>query len=279
MSSEVNAGILLAHTKGVLTSASLMVNGDAVEEAVELARGHPSLDVGLHLVLIQGRATLPPSQIPRLVDRQGYFGISPLPVGLRYFFTGGIKEEIEAEIRAQIERFLSFGLPLSHLNGHLHFHLHPTVFQILLMLSREYPIRAMRLTRERFWVNARFAQGHLATRTIHYLLFSLLSRYAKRKLDRAGIRYAERVYGLLQSGQMNQKYLIYLLEHLEETTSEIYFHPATGPFDLQKKLMPDYHHGEELSALTSPEVRDRMSRLGIERTGHLVPSERTMPEK
>lgn len=273
MSHEVNAGILLAHTEGLLTSASLMVNGDAVEEAIDLVRRHPSLEVGLHLVLIQGRATLSPALIPRLVDAQGSFGTSPFPLGMRYFFNRQIRPEIEAEVRAQIEKFLAFGLPLSHVNGHLHFHLHPTVLRILLKLSREYPIKSMRLTHDRFWVNVRFDRRNFASKAVHYLIFALLSRYARGRLDREGIAYADRVYGLLQTGKVDERYLLYLLDHLEDATSEIYFHPAIGGFELQRKFMPGYRHKEELSALISQTVKDRMIHRGIERTGHLALSE------
>ncbi|HET6371548.1 MAG TPA: ChbG/HpnK family deacetylase, partial [Nitrospiria bacterium] len=136
MSREVNAGILLAHTEGLLTSASLMVNGRAAPEAVDLARRHPTLAVGLHLVLVQGRSTLSPAVVPDLANAEGRFGDAPFPLGLRYFFKPGIERQIELEVRAQIEKFLSFDLPLSHVDGHLHFHLHPTVLKILLNLSK-----------------------------------------------------------------------------------------------------------------------------------------------
>ncbi|HET6371348.1 MAG TPA: ChbG/HpnK family deacetylase, partial [Nitrospiria bacterium] len=186
MSREVNSGILLAHTEGLLTSASLMVNGLAAPEAVDLAMRHPTLAVGLHVVLVQGRSTLGPAEIPDLIDAERRFGDAPFRLGLRYFFKPGIEQQIESEVRAQIEKFLAFGLPLSHVDGHLHFHLHPTVFKILLKLSKEYPIRSVRLTRDRFWMNIRFDSGKLWTKAIHYFLFALLSHYAKKGLKAHG---------------------------------------------------------------------------------------------
>lgn len=47
-STGINRGIIEAHTRGVVTSTSLMVDGKAVDEAVELARDHPGLGTGLH---------------------------------------------------------------------------------------------------------------------------------------------------------------------------------------------------------------------------------------
>ena len=86
LSPGTNFGIIKAHRDGILTNASLMVNGSAFAEAVELARATPGLSVGLHLVLVQGRATSAPSDIPDLVDGAGMFPNSAPAAGFRYFF-------------------------------------------------------------------------------------------------------------------------------------------------------------------------------------------------
>src|SRR5260370_16527970 len=62
----VNAGILDAHVRGILTSASLFANAPATEDAIRIARRSPTLGVGCHLTLVDGHPTLPPSQIPTL---------------------------------------------------------------------------------------------------------------------------------------------------------------------------------------------------------------------
>src|SRR5262245_61072184 len=109
-----------------------MVNGAAFEEAVDLARATPTLAVGLHLVLVQGKATCAPGEIAALVDREGMFRNNPVACGARYFFTPGMREPLEREVGAQIEKYLRTGLPLSHVDGHLNIHMHPTVLGILL---------------------------------------------------------------------------------------------------------------------------------------------------
>jgi predicted glycoside hydrolase/deacetylase ChbG (UPF0249 family) len=119
LSPGVNAGILIAHRDGILTDASLMVNGAARAEAVELARATPTLSVGLHLVLVQGRASAPPHAVPALVDRNGMFRNQPVLNGFRYFFTPGMRAQLEREIRAQLDTYAGTGLPLSHVDGHL----------------------------------------------------------------------------------------------------------------------------------------------------------------
>jgi hopanoid biosynthesis associated protein HpnK len=130
-SHEINRAVLEAHTRGILTSASLMVTGDAFDEAVDMARRTPSLAVGLHLVLVDGKAALPAETIPHLVDERGMFPNAPARLGFRYFFGRGARRELAAEIAAQFERFAATHLPLAHVDGHQHLHVHPAVFPLL----------------------------------------------------------------------------------------------------------------------------------------------------
>jgi len=148
---EVNVAVVRAHRDGILTSASLMVTGDAVEEAAQLARETPTLAVGLHLVLAQGRAAAPRAEIPDLVAEDGAFRREPVSTGIRYAWqclSGAGRAQLRREIEAQLAAFAATGLRLAHLDGHLNMHLHPMVLPILLELAPRYGIRAMRLLRE-----------------------------------------------------------------------------------------------------------------------------------
>ncbi|HMC44630.1 MAG TPA: ChbG/HpnK family deacetylase, partial [Caballeronia sp.] len=102
---RVNDAVERAHRNGVLTSASLMVAGDAAADAVERARRLPTLRVGLHIVLADGRASSPRSDIPQLVDDQGRFGNAMVRDGVRFFFLPGVRAQLAHEIRAQFEAF------------------------------------------------------------------------------------------------------------------------------------------------------------------------------
>lgn len=133
-SASINEAVIRAHREGVLTSASLMVNAAAFEEAVELARANPGLGVGLHLTLVCGRSTLSCTQIPGLVNQQGEFSDNTVAAGMRCFFNRSLRTQLEAEMSAQIGKFQATGLMLDHVNGHLNFHLHPVVFDVLLGL-------------------------------------------------------------------------------------------------------------------------------------------------
>ena len=117
LTTGVNRGIDIAHTRGIVTSATLLVNMPGFADAVALARRTPGLAVGLHLNLTYGRPVLPPGQVASLVDGDGFFVKDP-----RFVLERGRMEEIEAEFCAQAERFAATGLPLSHLDSHHHLH-------------------------------------------------------------------------------------------------------------------------------------------------------------
>jgi len=105
LSEAVNEGVERAHRDGLLTSASLMVGGEAVHDAVRRAKRLPHLRVGLHLVTIEGPSALPPTEIPDLVDGHGLFPSDQLKLGLRYFFLPHVREQLRKEIRAQFAAF------------------------------------------------------------------------------------------------------------------------------------------------------------------------------
>ena len=131
LSPSVNQAVVTAHRDGILTTASLMVNEPGFEEAIALAKQNPRLGVGLHLALSHGHAALLPGEIPGLVNERGEFSNRPVSTGLRYFVRRDLREELRREIKAQFEKFKATGLPLDHVNGHLHFHFHPRVFSML----------------------------------------------------------------------------------------------------------------------------------------------------
>jgi hopanoid biosynthesis associated protein HpnK len=144
----VNKGIIKAHQQGILTSTSLMISGEAATEAVQLAKANPKLAVGLHLVIGCGKSVLPSHDIPHLVNQNSEFSKDPLAAGLVYQFNRDARQELRREIRAQLQKFKQTGLPLSHVDGHLHLHLHPVVMDILCELAPEFKIRYIRLPRE-----------------------------------------------------------------------------------------------------------------------------------
>jgi len=264
LSPGVNAGIIRAHRDGILTDASLMVNGAAVDEAVELARATPTLSVGLHLVLVQGHATTPPSAIPKLVDAAGMFRTNPVAVGFRYFFTPGIQAELEREICAQLEKYLRTGVPLSHVDGHLNIHMHPTVLGILLRVAERYGIRALRLPREPLDVSLRLDGRERMRKLAESLTFRRLTAFAAPRLAARGIRHPDQMFGLHQSGHVTEPYLLGVIESLAPGVTELYSHASCVDAEARRWRPADYECEGELAALTSPRVRTVLRERQIE---------------
>ena len=268
LSEQVNAAILHAHWHGILTNASLMVSARAWRGAVELARATPSLQVGLHLTLVQGRAVLDHRHIPQLTDRDGHFLHNPIRAGLRYFFSSRVRSQIRDECRAQIERFLATGLPLAHIDGHVNIHLHPIVLNSLLELAEEYGIRAMRLTREDLACSLALDPRAALRKRLESGVFTRLARYAEHKLAATGIVWPDALFGLHQTGRVDEPYLLKLLPRLQADVTELYCHPAFLPCPEVQRWTPDYRRDAELAALTSQAVRRVLEDQHIELIGY-----------
>src|SRR5712692_7682405 len=101
----INEAVEAAHQGSILSTASMMVGAPAAADAIERAKRLPGLRVGLHLVLIDGPAVLPPADIPGLVGPEGRFDDRQVRAGLRYFFVPGVRRQLAAEIRAQFAAF------------------------------------------------------------------------------------------------------------------------------------------------------------------------------
>jgi hopanoid biosynthesis associated protein HpnK len=251
-SPSINEAVIRAHREGILTTASLMVNELGCDEAVKLAKENLKLGVGLHLTLLCGKSALPPEKIPGLVNARGDFSESPVGVGIKYFFKRSLREQFRAEIHAQFEKFRATGLPLDHVNGHLHLHLHPTIFKILMDDSEKLGIRQLRLTRDCLAHSRRMARGRWFYRISHAAIYEWLSRRARKTMEQKKIRHAQITFGLLQNAQVDEEYILKLLPELPPGDSELYSHPSLDEFK------------HEFDALVSPRVKALVKKLGIE---------------
>lgn len=263
LSAGVNRAVEQAWRDGLLTCASIMAGGAAFDEAVEIAHRNPGLQIGLHLTLLQGSSVLPVNEVSELVNAEGNFSDNPVATGMRYFFDRGLYCQLKREIEAQIVRVLAAKIPLSHLDGHLNIHLHPTVFRILAELMPKYGISSFRLSRERLAHNLKFDRQRLLGKSVERIIFGALADAARPQLDSLGISYAGEVKGVLNSGRMTESYLLNIIEDLQDGLTEIYFHPGMLPDSEITRRMPDYRHPEELAALLSPTVRQRLKETGI----------------
>jgi hopanoid biosynthesis associated protein HpnK len=249
---EVNQAVERAHKDGVLTAASLMVSGPAAADAVRRAKIMPSLRVGLHLVLVDGRPVLPPASVPDLVDNKGDFRTDMARAGAAMFFLPKVRAQLAAEIEAQFAAFAATGLPLDHVNAHKHFHLHPTIAHLMVKAARAHGARGARVPLEPQEVLARI-EPHRASGVV--ALTAPFARALRRRFAREGMAAPDQVFGLAWSGAMTGARLNGLIEHLPEGLSEIYVHPATGTYP---GSAPGYDYQGELAGLTDPDLRTRI---------------------
>ncbi len=135
----VNAAVMSAFEKKAIDSGSVMVPCDAFAEFASWARSRPSLDLGIHLTLTsspsaRSRPILPHERVATLVDDDGFFPLT-WPATPAFSLT-----EMEAELRAQIDRATESGIDVTHLDAHQHIlQLRGAdVFAVLLKLTQHY---------------------------------------------------------------------------------------------------------------------------------------------
>ncbi|MDB5733407.1 MAG: cellobiose transporter [Alphaproteobacteria bacterium] len=243
---EVNEAVAHAHRHGILSATSLMVSGDAAHDAVHRARAMPSLRVGLHLVLVEGRPVLPAKSVPDLVDARGHFRTDMARAGAAMFFLPRVRAQLAAEIEAQFAAFAATGLVLDHVNAHKHFHLHPTIAALIVKTGAAYGAKGARVPLEPQDILARI-ETHKASGVV--ALTAPFARALRGRFRRAGLTAPDQVFGLAWSGAMTAARLRGLIENIPDGLTEIYTHPATGPYS---GSAPGYLYGEELAALTDP---------------------------
>jgi hopanoid biosynthesis associated protein HpnK len=257
---EVNEAVEAAHRGGILTAASLMVSAPAADDAIARARRNPTLRVGLHLVLAEGRPLLPASAARHLVDAGGMFRTDMAALGTVIAFSRRARRELAAEITAQFAAFRATGLPLDHCNAHKHFHLHPVIGRLMAEIGGRFGLRAARVP---FEPAAVLRKIEPRTRWAPAAFTAPLTLLLRRRCRAAGLLAPDRVFGLRWSGQFTKDRLLGLLRNLPDGLNEIYLHPATGSF---AGAAPGYRHREEFEALTDPQIisaaREPSLRLG-----------------
>lgn len=241
----VNEAVERAHVDGILTAASLMVSGAAVDDAVERARRLPSLGVGLHIALADAAPVLPPERIPALVGPDGRFHDSMLRTALAIAASASARRQLAAEIEAQFAAFAATGLALDHVNAHKHFHLHPMIASAILRIGPKYGMTAMRVPYER---------GGTAP-------LRWWARQLRARLRRAGLTVNDRFIGLGWTGAMDAQRMREAVGTTVDGLIEIYCHPATN--DDWAGHAPGYRYCDELAALVDPAVKAAIGRSDV----------------
>ena len=273
LSLAVNEAVEEAHRKGVLTSASLIVTGEAAADAVRRAKKMPKLGVGLHLALLDAPSALKAAEIPDLLEPgHDYLGSKPAVTGARIAMVRHVREQARAEMHAQFALFRKTGLPLDRVDGHWHFHMHPTLVGILIRdLAGPFGVKAVRVPCEPAGPSSRAAGGEgglkrWGTALANGPLWAAL----KLRLRKAGIGSNDWFFGLNDTGAVVRERLLGFVAELPPGVSEIGLHPATIP--LEGPFAPPAHYkaAEELAALTDPDVIEACRQLRLGRFADFV---------
>lgn len=258
----MNRAVELAHRDGILTAASLMVSGPAAADAIERAHRLPALRVGLHLVLVDGRPTLPPERIPDLVDSRGWLRKDMAKLGADIFLRSSVRAQVATEIEAQFEVFAATGLALDHVNAHHHFHLHPSVAAQLIAIGRRHGMRALRVPREPSTMLDKASARR--KRRDDWITRPWLALLARRTRD-AALMMPDRVIGIAWSGAMTEERVASVVRNLPDGITEVYAHPATS--DAFEGATAGSRHRDELAALTSPAIASLVAAAHVRRGG------------
>ena len=255
-SRKANQAVIRAHRDGVLTCASLGVRNPFLDEAVALARENPGLEIGLQLVLVEGKSVLKPSEIIGVVDERFEFAERYWSAVLRYALNPRLRHALQAEVDAQFRLFRRTGLPLGFVSGRRGLHLHPTIFSFLRRYYQSWKVTAIQATRDPVMTHLRVEPGRTWSRVPRGVVGRSFDRWARPSLERRGLKTTDYVLGYLAEDRIDEDYLFRMLDQLPPGTYEV-------------RCQPDEEaHADELELLVSPTLKAGLQQRGIEVIRH-----------
>lgn len=271
-----NNGILEGIKAGVITSVSVLPNGPASKEAMEWIQkyGRGSVSVGLHLNLSEGR---PLSHgMSQLVGNEGCFlGKETCHRLLLREGDQGLRKEVAQELKAQLQWALSWGVPITHVNGHQHVHVFPAVVDSLMACAIEAGISWVRLPLEERPLLKVKADPQLEAEA---RTFSKVAREARRKLLGSGLRSPDFFSGLYWKGLISWRLLTEMLERLPQGLTELMVHPGRVEPEGEKGPFSGFSgrdREKELEALLNPQFRMMLKKCEVILTGFTKEAELT----
>jgi chitin disaccharide deacetylase len=265
----VNRGVAEAHCNGIVTSASLLANGEAFAEGAKLARETPGLGVGVHLNLSDGPPVAPREAVPSLLNSAGEFEDGPEGILLKIATRGLSMREVEIEWEAQVAKIRAAGVQATHLDGHKHVHMLPGLFGIALRLAKRHGIGAIRVSHEASNLRVALSTGELRATVVlkqgvQARGLKLLARDAREQAGRAGISTADYFCGIAQTGELTKEGVTRLLRSLPEGTTELMCHPGYADEALRKTATRLQESREkEVEILTDTNIRNLVASQGI----------------
>lgn len=269
--SGVNRAIIEAHTNGVVTSSTLMANGRAFAEAIQMAQAHPTLSIGCHVVLIDGQPVLGAEKLPRLAlanstgdrfsDNLNSFAARALAGRLR-------PDEVEAEATAQIQKIQAAGITVSHIDTHKHTHIFPAILHPLLRAAAACGVKAIRNPfGPRLPLQSRrlLARPGLWTRLLEVRVLNRFAGKFREEVKRAGFVSPDGTLGIEVTGVLDESLFQAIAQSIPEGTWEFVCHPGYNDRDLQAAATRLRESREiELHVLTMASARSLLNGFGVE---------------
>lgn len=257
---EINRAVEEGLVHGCLRSATVMPGGAAFAGAIDIARRHEELGLGVHLTLVDGHPILPPEEIPSLVGSEGDF-LPDHTALLKRYLKGGVNlEEVRRELAAQLQKIEATGIPISHVDSHQHMHTLPGIIDIVLDLAARAGIRAVRTPRTPLFAGAFGGLGQLVGR----LGLSTLARLAACKAHRRGLLTPDNFAGIVAGEAVSEGELLHLIAHLPQGTTEVMMHPGMKNDVLQEDSGWQHDFEAELAAILSPRVGEALRKAEVE---------------
>jgi hopanoid biosynthesis associated protein HpnK len=270
LTAGVNRAIVEAHTRGIVTSSTLMATGPAFEDAVRLAKQSPDLSIGCHALLIDGEPVLNSARISTITSNRA--GTTRFRDGLKSFaaraLTGRLDpDEVEAETTAQIRKIQSAGLTVSHVDSHKHTHLFPAVLRPLLRAALACGVGAVRNPfgpRKPLKSSALLARPNLWTRYAEVRVLRALAGRFREAVQREGMVTPDGTLGIVVTGALDAKLFRAIAAIIPDGTWEFVCHPGYNDSDLQQANTRLRESREtELQVLTLPAARQLLEDQGI----------------
>ena len=236
----MNRAIVETHIGGVVSSATLMANGARFEDAVTAARLAPNLSVGCHVVLVDGTPVSPPGALDTLVAIRSAepdkFYSSLSAFAARAMLGGFDRDQLVAEVTAQIKKIQATGLQVTHLDTHKHAHIFPEILTALLRAARMCGVRAIRnpIVPVKALPARQFrGKPHLWKRYGQVRMLHTFSGQFHQRTKRAGLVTPDGVLGVIETGSLGISLLRQTLANLPEGTWELVCHPGYNDADLR----------------------------------------------
>ncbi|HET6179708.1 MAG TPA: ChbG/HpnK family deacetylase [Candidatus Sulfotelmatobacter sp.] len=263
----VNRAIVEAHTHGVVTSSTLMANGPAFGEAVQLASFTPQLSIGCHVVLTDGRPLLAAKQLPSLTSDSN-FRDGMISFAVRAIAGGMKADEITAEATAQIRKIQSAGITVSHIDSHKHTHLFPKILRPVLRAAAACGVRAVRNPfgpRLPLRSSQLLARPSLWTRYAEIRVLGSFAGAFRNAVDREGFSTPDGTLGILVTGSLDENLFRAVSRSIPEGTWEFVCHPGYNDADLHNsKTRLRESRETELRVLILPAAREVLLQEGIQ---------------